>query len=443
MDITSGSATDTLRVLRSAVSELNQVVADGALAQLGKRDLLEFMAGFEEIRAMLSVTDHRIVRACDDTELAERVGERSTASLMAKVLRIAPVEARARVKAAEVLAPRFSPLGPELPPVRERVATAQSLGHVTTRQAAMINESLSGIETACPLTPEESAALEEAMVGHARQFGPRELQACLHRIEAHLNPDGVLPSEEILHERRFVHLVQRRDGSYVIEGSLTRECGAQLWTVISSLAKPRPSDIAGPDLRSPGQRMHDAVDDMAGRLLRSGRLPQSGGTPATVIVTIDHDSLVRGVGFGTTSAGQPIPTAELLRLASEAQVIPVVLDDAGAVLSAGRTMRLATSGQTNALIARDGGCSFPGCEIPPEWCERHHIQEWISGGRTDLDNLTLVCKYHHRNFQAAGWACEMINNVPHWRPPDWLPGPNEPVLHHRIAHRHDLYEQAA
>ncbi|MDN5726072.1 MAG: HNH endonuclease [Propionibacteriales bacterium] len=401
------------------------------------------MAEFEEVRAMLSVTDHRIVRACDDSRLAERVGERSTSSLMAKVLRIAPGEARARVKAAELLAPRPSPLGPELPPVREHVAAAQSVGQVTTRQAAMINESLQGIETACPLSPGESAALEETMVGHARQFGPRELQACLHRMESHLNPDGVLPPEAVIHDRRFLHLVQRRDGSYVIEGSLTRACGAQLWSVLSSLAKPRPSDVTGPDLRSPGQRMHDALDDVAGRLLRSGRLPHSGGTPATVIVTIDHAALVRGTGFGTTTDGQPLPVDELLRLASEADVIPVVLDRAGAVLSSGRASRVATPAQATALYARDGGCSFPGCEIPPEWCEKHHVVEWIKGGFTDLDNLTLVCKYHHRNFQAAGWTCLMINNLPHWRPPDWLPGSNDPVLHHRIAHRSELYEQAA
>ena len=33
-----------------------------------------------------------------------------------------------------------------------------------------------------------------------------------------------------------------------------------------------------------------------------------------------------------------------------------------------------------ALIARDGGCSFPGCTHPPSWCDRHHILDWILGG---------------------------------------------------------------
>jgi hypothetical protein len=42
-----------------------------------------------------------------------------------------------------------------------------------------------------------------------------------------------------------------------------------------------------------------------------------------------------------------------------------------------------------ALIAREGGCSFPGCGHPPQWCDRHHIIDWIDGGPTDLENLKL------------------------------------------------------
>jgi hypothetical protein len=54
-------------------------------------------------------------------------------------------------------------------------------------------------------------------------------------------------------------------------------------------------------------------------------------------------------------------------------------------LDLGRSRRIASRTQTIALIARDGGCSFPGCDHPPEWCERHHIVEWVNGGETNLD----------------------------------------------------------
>ena len=47
----------------------------------------------------------------------------------------------------------------------------------------------------------------------------------------------------------------------------------------------------------------------------------------------------------------------------------------------------------------------PAATTGPEWCERHHIVAWIDGGDTDLDNLTLLCRYHHHNFAARGWDC--------------------------------------
>ncbi|MBP2417444.1 hypothetical protein JOF54_002366 [Microlunatus capsulatus] len=82
-------------------------------------------------------------------------------------------------------------------------------------------------------------------------------------------------------------------------------------------------------------------------------------------MTIEHESLLRGTGYGTTVDGHAIPTAQLLELAAEAEIIPTVLDRAGAVLTLGRSRRIASRSQTLALAVRDGGCSFPGCDLPP------------------------------------------------------------------------------
>ena len=50
-----------------------------------------------------------------------------------------------------------------------------------------------------------------------------------------------------------------------------------------------------------------------------------------------------------------------------------------------------------------------------------------NGGPTDLDNLTLLCGYHHRNFEALGWACQMTDGVPEWLPPRWLDPEQKPI----------------
>ncbi len=93
-----------------------------------------------------------------------------------------------------------------------------------------------------------------------------------------------------------------------------------------------------------------------------------------------------------------MPTEKALQLANAADVYFAAVTAKGEVLQLGRSRRIATRSQTIALIARDKGCSFPGCDTAPEWTERHHVIPWAEGGPTDLDNLTLLCRYHHHNF---------------------------------------------
>ena len=105
----------------------------------------------------------------------------------------------------------------------------------------------------------------------------------------------------------------------------------------------------------------------------------------------------------------------------------------GAVLDLGRTRRIASRPQTLALIARDAGCSFPHCAHPPQYCERHHIREWIDGGLTNLNNLTLLCAYHHHNFLTRGWTCQMnADGIPEWTPPKWVDRDQKPMINTRI-----------
>jgi hypothetical protein len=72
-------------------------------------------------------------------------------------------------------------------------------------------------------------------------------------------------------------------------------------------------------------------------------------------------------------------------------------------LDVGRATRVVTPAQRSALAVRDGGCVFPGCSRPLAWCEGHHVRHWLDGGPTDLDNLALVCRAHHRAVHEGGW----------------------------------------
>jgi hypothetical protein len=82
-----------------------------------------------------------------------------------------------------------------------------------------------------------------------------------------------------------------------------------------------------------------------------------------------------------------------------------------------------TPAQRAALVVRDGGGVFPGCERPPAWCEAHHLVHWLHGGRTDLENLALVCRAHHRAVHEGGWRLG--------RDPDGRLTATPPHRHHR------------
>ena len=73
------------------------------------------------------------------------------------------------------------------------------------------------------------------------------------------------------------------------------------------------------------------------------------------------------------------------------------------VAAYGTTHRIFTEGQRLAMIARDKGCSFPGCTVGPAWCEANHVTEWQYGKRTSIDDGALLCGFHHREFEKLGW----------------------------------------
>jgi hypothetical protein len=85
----------------------------------------------------------------------------------------------------------------------------------------------------------------------------------------------------------------------------------------------------------------------------------------------------------------------------------VVLDPAtGKVVDVGRRQRRFTRRQWRALVVRDGGCAFPGCDRKPKWCDAHHLKPWEDHGPTDLDNGCLLCRRHHTMVHHGGWQLE-------------------------------------
>jgi hypothetical protein len=118
----------------------------------------------------------------------------------------------------------------------------------------------------------------------------------------------------------------------------------------------------------------------------------------------------------------------------------VLLDPTGGVLNYGRSHRIAPPALRCAVYARDEGCSFPGCDHPASWCQVHHLLAWVDGGETSIDNLALLCTYHHREFNLRGWTGTMINGIPHWIPPHWI-DPDQTPQRNTTRHLKRLLDQ--
>jgi hypothetical protein len=115
------------------------------------------------------------------------------------------------------------------------------------------------------------------------------------------------------------------------------------------------------------------------------------------------------------------------RLRAAAALLPPVLGGAPTQpLEVGRTSRVVTAAQRTALAIRDGGCVFPGCDRPLAWCEAHHLRHWLHGGPTDLENLALLCRTHHRTVHEGGWRLHrdpdgQLTATPPYRRPQRAP----------------------
>jgi hypothetical protein len=133
------------------------------------------------------------------------------------------------------------------------------------------------------------------------------------------------------------------------------------------------------------------------------------GSSPSVQVTVNADlealtSTTETSGVAELQGGPVIASETARRLACDSIVETAVYDDCR-VLGVGRLTRTIPGWLRRQLWHRDGGCRFLGCP-DKGWIHGHHIQHWADGGPTTLENLILLCGYHHRFLHEQGWTIE-------------------------------------
>jgi hypothetical protein len=279
---------------------------------------------------------------------------------------------------------------------------------------------------------------EPVLLEAARRLDPPRLRQVIGHLGLVADPEAADQQTQRRHGRRGLRLASTLDGMVAVNGLLEAEAGQTLLAALEPLARPATAQ----DTRSGGQRQADALTELARRSLEGGRLPQTGGVRPQLMVVVDLDSLQGrnplggDIGLGgldpagcrrlacdsaltrvlitrhPTPHHNPCPQdhaapggGELAaRLQRAAALLPPVLGGAPSQpLDVGRTTRVVQPAQRAALAVRDGGCVVPGCARPLSWCEAHHLWHWLDGGPTDLANLVLLCRAHHRAVHDGGW----------------------------------------
>jgi hypothetical protein len=270
-------------------------------------------------------------------------------------------------------------------------------GAISTGHAAIIGR------TVDEMGDEAARAAEPTLLEAADQSNPGHVWLIGQRLRHFLDRDRALADANAMYARRRLHLTKGLDGGLNVEGLLDSEGGAILRTAIDALTRPQPGDE-----RIAPQRRADALVELARRQLDSGSLPASGGQRPHLTVTTPAAALRRKEGAlpAELEWAGPIVDDMARRLGCDAVCSTVEIGPDGVPLTVGRATRTVPPSIRRALVVRDRGCCFPGCDRPPAWTDGHHLVHWADGGETALENLVLLCRPHHRLVHEEGWTLQ-------------------------------------
>jgi hypothetical protein len=273
-------------------------------------------------------------------------------------------------------------VGMDLGAAREKVRVAKKLAELPAMDGALRKGEISYSKVRA-MTRVATAENEADLLGMARSATGAQLEKIcrLKRMVSAL--DGADASE--VEARR--HVVERPagDGMVAIQLRLLPDEAARVMKAF---------EVAGS-----GNRADGAVA-LAEAALGGKVAGESVRPPVEVVVHVQAGDLA-----GRTGLGDGISAETSRRLLCDAGVVPILEDERGRTIDVGRKTRTIPAALRRALDARDGGCRFPGCSNRI-FTDAHHIEHWLDGGETNLDNTVLLCRRHHRALHEHGFSLE-------------------------------------
>lgn len=360
-----------------------------------------------------------VTRALDETGAAKAAGASSMGAMLAGAF-------GGDKRAGEALVNQGKAL--EAAPATE---TALAAGQIGAAQADIIAKAVADLPD--DVTPEQKQACEDTLIGDADRRSLKDLRNRSRRITDQFKPEpdvdqieneGIEAREKAAWKRSEFWMSNDGDGTVRGGFRLPEAQADQLLAAVRAMSAPKRDhlrDHPGATDDATSESVYDRDLDYRTRLgmgfaelcsrIPANVLSARSGFGATLMVHLDLKTLIDGLKAGTLSGGTRLSASQIRLMACNAGLIPQVFNGKPLPIDHGHEQRLFTKSQKQDMSARDGGCTAPGCEKPPEECEGHHWrQAWAAGATTTLDDGVLICPFHHRAIHNDNWQARKASD---------------------------------
>ena len=296
---------------------------------------------------------------------------------------------------------------------REKVRVARALGGLPVIGEAMRKGELSYSKVRA-LTRVATPENEEELLRFA-QAGTAGHVETLVRAWRKVDRWEETEEAEKRHLHRYARVYTDEDGMLVLRARLEPEVGAVVMRALEAAAdalfkETEEGEETGEKEISGEQKRADALGLVAESALKGDLDNGTRGDRYQVVVHVDAEALEDPgeEGQSVLEDGIRVSAETSRRLACDAAKVVMVHGPDGSVLDVGRKTRTIPPALRRALAHRDRSCRFPGCGL--KFCDAHHIEHWAEGGRTKLDNLLLLCRFHHRLVHEGGIRVRLLPN---------------------------------
>jgi len=284
---------------------------------------------------------------------------------------------------------------------REKVRTAQALRDLPEISLAF-REGRQSYTTVRALTRVAGAYGEDSLLRYALDSTAPDVEERCRQIR-NTQPESVQDARRAWDARWLSAWRNTARGTLCLRAELPLEIGDLVMKAIDkALERNEVASAVAETSKSTFQsRQADALATVAQAYLDGGAASSRAESASTadqyqVVVHVDEAALRGGAG----RSDAPIETVK--RMACDASLVVVTEDERGLPLNVGRKQRTVSTSIRRVLWARDRHCRFPGC-CRTRFVDAHHVNHWVDGGETSVDNLVLLCSYHHRLLHEGGY----------------------------------------